>query len=118
MSDDREIALGTGAPIEPSVTSRPRLLALGAIFLWGGLATLALELSALPPFLLTGIALIIGALAGWGSLAGWSSLARWGSPASARALRIRPPPAGAPALGAYRLFRFPFFLFLSLRDAP
>ncbi|HEX7605603.1 MAG TPA: EamA family transporter [Usitatibacter sp.] len=82
------------------MTSRSRLLALGAIVLWGGLATLALELAALPPFLLTGIALVIGSLAGW------------------RALRARPPPPAALALGVYGLFGFHFFLFLALRNAP
>jgi drug/metabolite transporter (DMT)-like permease len=74
--------------------------ALGAIALWGTLATLALELSTVPPFLLTGLALLIGALVG------------------ARALLRRPPPAAALALGVYGLFGFHFFLFLALRNAP
>jgi drug/metabolite transporter (DMT)-like permease len=73
---------------------------LGAIVLWGLLAALALELSAVPPFLLTGLALVVGALVG------------------TRALARRPPPLAALALGVYGLFGFHFFLFLALRHAP
>jgi drug/metabolite transporter (DMT)-like permease len=76
------------------------LPALGAIALWGTLAALALRLSAVPPFLLTGIALMIGALVG------------------GRALAHRPPPPAALALGVFGLFGFHFFLFLALRLAP
>ena len=65
--------------------------ALGAIALWGLLAALALKLAAVPPFLLTGIALVIGALVG------------------GRALAHRPPPPAALALGVYGLFGFHFF---------
>jgi drug/metabolite transporter (DMT)-like permease len=78
----------------------PALAALGAIALWGTLAALALGLSAVPPFLLTGLALVIGACAG------------------GRALFHRPPPPAALALGVYGLFGFHFFLFLALRHAP
>jgi drug/metabolite transporter (DMT)-like permease len=74
--------------------------ALGAIALWGTLAALALKLGAVPPFLLTGFALLIGALVG------------------GRALLHRPPPLAALALGIYGLFGFHFFLFLALRHAP
>lgn len=74
--------------------------ALGAIVLWGALAALALRLSAVPPFLLTGVALAIGSLMG------------------ARSLLRRPPPLRALALGVYGLFGFHFFLFLALRHAP
>lgn len=77
-----------------------RAEALGAIGLWGLLAALALQLSAVPPFLLTGLALLIGALVG------------------ARALAQPPPPVAALALGVYGLFGFHFFLFLALRHAP
>jgi drug/metabolite transporter (DMT)-like permease len=77
-----------------------RAEALGAILLWGLLAALAVRLAAVPPFLLTGIALIIGALVG------------------GRALAHRPPPPHALALGVYGLFGFHFFLFLALRRAP
>ena len=73
---------------------------LGAIVLWGLLAALALKLSAVPPFLLTGLALVIGAFVG------------------GKALMHRPPPLPALALGIYGLFGFHFFLFLALRLAP
>jgi drug/metabolite transporter (DMT)-like permease len=73
---------------------------LAAIALWGILAALALKLAAVPPFLLTGIALVIGSFVG------------------GRALAHRPPPPSALALGIYGLFGFHFFLFLALRRAP
>ena len=76
------------------------LQALGAIALWGTLAALALRLSAVPPFLLAGLALLVGATVG------------------GRALAHRPPPPAALALGVYGLFGFHFFLFLALRHAP
>lgn len=74
--------------------------ALGAIALWGTLALLAVELSRVPPFLLTGTALAIGSLVG------------------ARGLAAGPPPWRALALGVYGLFGFHFFLFMALRHAP
>ena len=74
--------------------------AAGAIALWAMLAALALRLAAVPPFLLTGVALAIGSLVG------------------ARAFLRRPPPLAALALGLYGLFGFHFFLFLALRHAP
>jgi len=79
-----------------------RVAALGAIFLWGLLAALAVRLSAVPPFLLTGVALLVGSLVG------------------VRSLLSRPPPLAAVALGVYGLFGFHFFLFLflALRRAP
>jgi drug/metabolite transporter (DMT)-like permease len=61
---------------------------------------LALKLSAVPPFLLTGLALLVGCVVG------------------GRALTHRPPPPAALALGGYGLFGFHFFLFLALRRAP
>lgn len=82
------------------MTTGATLPALGAIVLWGGLAALALGLAEVPPFLLTGMALVIGALVG------------------ARALLRRPPPPRSLALGVYGLFGFHFFLFLALRHAP
>ena len=84
----------------PSPLGEGRGEGLAAIVLWGALAALALKLSAVPPFLLTGIALCIGALVG------------------GRALAHRPPPPSALALGVYGLFGFHFFLFLALRRAP
>ena len=75
-------------------------LALGAIALWGTLAAMAVQVEAVPPFLLTGIALLVGASVG------------------ARALLHRPPPPAALALGVYGLFGFHLFIFLALRLAP
>jgi drug/metabolite transporter (DMT)-like permease len=80
--------------------SEGRLEALGAIFLWGLLAALAVRLATLPAFLLTGVALLVGSLVG------------------VRSLLSRPPPLRALALGVYGLFGFHFFLFLALRHAP
>jgi len=74
--------------------------ALGAILLWGLLAALAVRLASVPPFLLTGVALLVGSLVG------------------VRSLLSRPPPFAALALGVYGLFGFHFFLFLALRHAP
>lgn len=82
------------------MTRGAALPALGAIALWGTLAALALRLASVPPFLLTGMALWVGALVG------------------GRALLRRPPPPAALALGVYGLFGFHFFLFLALRHAP
>lgn len=76
------------------------LCALGAIALWAGLASLGLALRHLPPFLLTGIALVIG------SIPAWPLAPRW-----------RVPPATL-ALGVYGLFGFHFLLFIALRLAP
>jgi len=87
--------------------SRPRtptLLALGAIALWGTLAPLGVSLQHLPPFLLTGLGLLVGSLIGL-PLSGWS-LSSWKVPA--RTL----------ALGVYGLFGFHFLLFIALRHAP
>ena len=82
------------------MTRDATLPALGAIALWATLAAFALRLASVPPFLLAGIALLIGALVG------------------ARSFLQRPPPLAALALGVYGLFGFHFFLFLALRRAP
>ena len=74
--------------------------ALGAIALWGTLALLAVQLARVPPFLLTGVALAIGGVAG------------------ARGLVRGVPPWHALLLGVYGLFGFHFFLFMALRHAP
>lgn len=80
------------------------MLALGAIALWGTLATFGVALSHVPPFLLTGLALLVGSLIAWPlSAFRWS---RW---------RV---PLPTLALGVYGLFGFHFLLFLALRHAP
>ena len=82
----------------------PILLALGAIALWATLAAFGLALSRVPPFLLTGLALLVGSLIAW-PLSGFR-LSRWKVPLSTL------------ALGVYGLFGFHFLLFLALRHAP
>jgi drug/metabolite transporter (DMT)-like permease len=76
------------------------LLALGALALWASLATLGVTLAALPPFLLTGLALMIGSLPAW---------PRW------RQWKV--PPATF-ALGVVGLFGYHALLFIALRLAP
>ena len=80
------------------------LLALGAIALWSTLAALSVSLTQVPPFLLTGLALLVGSVV---SL----PLARF----DFRQWRV--PPATL-ALGVYGLFGFHFLLFIALRHAP
>jgi drug/metabolite transporter (DMT)-like permease len=74
--------------------------ALSAIALWATLATLGVSLGAVPPFLLTGMALLVGSLPAW---------PRW------RQWRVRP---ATLVLGVYGLFGFHFLLFIALRHAP
>ena len=76
------------------------LYALGAIALWATLAALSVSLSHIPPFLLTGVALLIG------SAPAWPQWRRW-----------KLPPLTL-ALGIYGLFGFHFLLFIALRHAP
>ena len=80
------------------------LFTFGAIILWASLASLATLLSDVPPFLLTGIGLIIGALISLPSL-------RFG---------IQPwkVPVKTLLLGVYGLFGYHFMLFLALQTAP
>ena len=80
--------------------SRPALLALAAIALWSSLAVLGTLLAHVPPFLLTGIALLVGSVPAWPFFRQW---------------RVSWP---ALALGVYGLFGFHFFLFIALRHAP
>ena len=82
------------------MNSRACLFALGAIALWSTLASLGVALARVPPFLLTGLALLIGAL-----------------PAAPRWRDWRVPP-GTLALGVYGLFGYHLLLFVALRDAP
>ncbi len=82
----------------------PNVLALGAVCLWASLALLSVSLSHVPPFLLTGLALLVGCL-------------------PALPLVLRKPsvwrvPARTLALGVYGLFGFHFLLFMALRTAP
>lgn len=80
------------------------LYALGAIALWASLASLGISLTHIPPFLLTGIALIIGSVPAWPFVLRDPS--QW---------RI---PARTLALGVYGLFAYHFLLFIALRHAP
>ena len=80
------------------------ILALGAIALWASLAALGVALSHVPPFLLTGLSLLVGsAIALPLSRFDWR---RWRVPMSTL------------ALGVYGLFGFHFLLFIALRHAP
>lgn len=76
------------------------LAALGAIALWATLASIGLALAHLPPFLLTGVALIVGSVPAWPLARQW---------------RV---PATTLLLGVYGLFGFHFLLFIALRHAP
>lgn len=79
-------------------------LALAAIALWGSLAPLGVRLAHVPPFLLTGLGLLVGSLVAL-------PLARF------RLTRWKVPPATL-AVGVYGLFGFHFLLFMALRNAP
>ena len=78
----------------------PNLLALIAIVLWSSLAVLGTLLAHVPPFLLTGLALLVGSVPAWPFFRQWK--VSW----------------SALALGVYGLFGFHFFLFIALRHAP
>ncbi|MDP3136457.1 MAG: DMT family transporter [Burkholderiaceae bacterium] len=78
--------------------------ALGAIALWAALASLGVLLAHVPPFLLTGLALLTG-----------SALALPTVLADRRQWRV---PLSTLALGVYGLFGFHFLLFIALRHAP
>ncbi len=83
-----------------SALKSPTLLALAAIALWSSLAVLGTLLSHVPPFLLTGMALLVGSVPAWPFFRQWR--VTW----------------AALALGVYGLFGFHFFLFIALRHAP
>jgi drug/metabolite transporter (DMT)-like permease len=76
------------------------LYALGAIGLWATLASLGVSLGHVPPFLLTGLALVIGSIPAWPLVRQWKV------------------PPGTLLLGIYGLFGFHFLLFIALRHAP
>lgn len=78
----------------------PNLYALGAIALWAALAALGVALRHVPPFLLTGLALVIGSVPAWPLVRQWKV------------------PPRTLALGVYGLFGFHFLLFIALRLAP
>ena len=80
------------------------MYALGAIALWASLAALGVSLTHVPPFLLTGVALIIGSVPSWPFVVRDPSL--W---------RV---PVRTLALGVYGLFAYHFLLFIALRHAP
>ncbi len=95
--------MGATQPL-PSGKRSAMLLALGAIALWGTLAPLGVSLQHVPPFLLTGLGLLVGSVIGL-PLSGWR-LSTW-----------KVPPATL-GLGVYGLFGFHFLLFIALRHAP
>lgn len=78
--------------------------ALGAIASWALLAALGVALRSVPPFLLTGIALVIGSIPTW--------------PLVARRPALWRVPGRTLVLGVTGLFGFHFLLFLALRTAP
>ncbi len=80
------------------------LLALAAIALWATLAAFGTALSHVPPFLLAGLALMIGSVMSW--------------PLVLRNRQAWAVPARTLALGIYGLFGFHFLLFIALRHAP
>jgi drug/metabolite transporter (DMT)-like permease len=80
------------------------LYAMGAIALWAALASLGVLLAHVPPFLLTGIALITGGLLSVPFVL--RDRSQW---------RVAP---GTLALGVFTLLGFHFLLFIGLRLAP
>jgi len=80
------------------------LLALAAIALWASLAPLGVKLAHIPPFLLTGLGLLVGSVIAL-PLAQFR-LARWKVPMPTL------------AVGIYGLFGFHFLIFMALRNAP
>lgn len=86
------------------VRMKADLLALAAIVLWGSLAPLGVELAHIPPFLLTGLGLLVGSVISL-PLARFN-LKRWKVPLPTL------------AVGIYGLFGFHFLLFIALRNAP
>lgn len=96
--DSPQAALPSSAPRVAPVGAS--LYAGGAIALWATLATLGVSLRHVPPFLLTGLALVIGSVPAWPLVRQW---------------RV---PAPTLLLGVYGLFGFHFLLFVALRHAP
>ena len=85
-------------------SAKANLYALGAIALWAALASLGVTLRHVPPFLLTGIALVIGSMPAW--------------PLAARQPRLWAVAPSTLAMGVCGLFGYHFLLFIALRVAP
>ena len=83
---------------------KANLLALGAITLWASLAALGVSLAHVPPFLLTGLALLAGSVIAL-------PLSRF----DFRQWRVPPTTL---AIGVYGLFGYHFLLFMALQNAP
>ncbi len=83
---------------------KANLYALAAIALWASLSALGVSLQHVPPFLLTGIALMIGSVLAWPFVI--KDRRQW---------RVPPRTLG---LGVFTLFGFHFLLFIALRMAP
>jgi drug/metabolite transporter (DMT)-like permease len=83
---------------------RANLYALAAIALWGALSALGVSLQHVPPFLLTGVALMVGSVLAW--------------PAVLKDRRQWQVAPSALTLGVATLFGFHFILFIALRMAP
>ena len=80
------------------------LYALGAIALWISLASLGVSLKHIPPFLLTGMALLMGSLLAL--------------PLALKNRQLWKVPARTFVMGIYGLFGYHFLLFIALRHAP
>ena len=80
------------------------LLALGAIVIWASLAALAVAVTHVPPFLLTGLALLVGSLIAL--------------PLSRFDFRQWLVPPKTLAIGVFGLFGYHFLLFMALQNAP
>ena len=80
------------------------LYALAAIALWASLSALGVSLKHIPPFLLTGIALMMGSMLAWPFVI--KDRRQW---------HVAPRML---ALGVFTLFGFHFMLFIALRMAP
>jgi drug/metabolite transporter (DMT)-like permease len=89
-------------------SSLANLLAMGAIALWALLAWLGISLAHVPPFLLTGVGLLVGSLIALplSFKNGKLDLSSWKMPWP------------HVLLGVYGLFGFHFLLFIALRHAP
>ena len=97
--------MSSAPPSHPHASNlKANAYALGAIALWASLASLGVSLTHVPPFLLTGIALILGSVPAWPFVL--RDPAQW---------RI---PLRTLALGIYGLFAYHFLLFIALRHAP